>query len=223
MSAAALLCPAPNTAATRRAYSLPRLSDIPIPERVQVEPSFWGVQMMEMADFIGAYHTLLIHDRFGGHKIYVPMSESKSPVRGILGHNLSHVFTDIYGGQHLEIASARRVLDRARRAGLLAAVRAGHITGQDAAAVIGIARTHVSYLINHTNEGEGVKPIVLPMARETALLLNAARVVGEALAEIGLAARFTGLTDRIVGLGDKDSEALREALAPAPDNMAPPA
>jgi hypothetical protein len=212
VSAAARGCPAPDNSVTRRARLLPRLADIPIPECPQIKPSLWGEQMIEMADHIGPYHTLIIHDRFGGQKFRVPMEEAKSPVRSLLGHNLSPIFTWVYGGQVLVIARARKALEHARRAGIIAAVRAGHITGLDAAVVIGTDRKFVSYLVNHTDEGHGVKPVTLPIAREAALLQNVTRIVGEALAEAGLASLVGSFADRIMKLGDVDTEALRDAL-----------
>ena len=201
--------PEPDVAATRRARLLPRLSDLPIPDRVQIVPSIWGQQMIEMADHIGAYHTLLVHDRFGGQVLSIPLEEARNPLRRILGPDLSAEFTRIYGGTRgLQIAQAARALRHARRAGVLAAVRAKLISASEAAVVIGTSRSMVSYLINKTSEGVGVSPVGLPERREVVLLKLAADLATKALAAAGGADRASDLAASIQQLSEIDCDDL---------------
>lgn len=55
----------------------------------------------------------------------------------------------------LDLPIAQSAVNRARRAFVLAAVRAGVLTGANAAKIIGTSRTYLYHLINQTDEGDG--------------------------------------------------------------------
>lgn len=71
-------------------------------------------------------------------------------------------------------------MDRACRAPVIAAVRAGLLTGAEAQTILGTSRSYISQLANHTDEGKGVEPLDLELRSET-LLARAAIVISDAL------------------------------------------
>jgi hypothetical protein len=118
--------------------------------------------MLEMADHIGPYATLLLVDRFGGMRLYVPADHSKGKVyegRGsvleLIGEEAARQLSAVYRREYVMIPTARFALARARRAPTLAAVRAGRLSGADAARFLRVSRTYLSHLVNHTDEGSG--------------------------------------------------------------------
>lgn len=140
--------------------ALPRLAELPIPVNAQPGPG-WTEQMLEMAAHIGAYPTLCIVDQFGGQQIYVAKDASSSPFRDVVTDEIAATIASVYGGNRLLIPVGRAALDRARRAGIIAAVREGKMTGADAQKIIGTSRTYVSHLVNQTNEGQDAEPVKL--------------------------------------------------------------
>lgn len=137
------------------------LADLPIPIDAPVTRK-WPGQMIEMADHIGAYHTLRVIERFGGQQIRVPIDPERSPFREILDARLVKLMARIYGGNELELPVGRNVLAEARRAPVLASVRNGDMTVREAARILGTARTYVSELVNRTNEANGAVPMRRP-------------------------------------------------------------
>lgn len=137
-----------------------RPDDLPIPEDTRPHAS-WPPIMLDMAAHIGPYDTLRIVDAFAGQYIYVPIDPSKSPFLGILGSEKAAMFAHVYGAERLPIPAGRNALARARRAGVIALVRAKRMTLKDAAALLRMPVRHMSTLINKTDEGTDAEPAVL--------------------------------------------------------------
>jgi hypothetical protein len=137
------------------------LADLPIPADAKVTRK-WPPQMVEMADHIGAYHTLRLIDARGGQQVRVPIDPERSPFRDVLDARLVRVMAQVYGGNELELPVGRAVLSEARRAPVLASVRAGDMTVREAAKILGTARTYVSELVNRTAEASGAVPLRRP-------------------------------------------------------------
>lgn len=137
------------------------LADLPIPDSARVTRK-WPAQMVEMADHIGAYHTLRVIDQLGGQQIRVPLDPERSPFRQILDRRLVRLMAHIYGGNELQLPVGRHALDEARRAPVLASVRNKDITVREAAKILGTARTYVSQLVNRSQEACGAEPLRRP-------------------------------------------------------------
>lgn len=143
------------------------IEELPIPEDVQPGPG-WTEQMLEMADHIGAYRTLLLVDRFGGMRIYIPADpakgkvyEGRGSIRDVVGVEAAKILSRVYRREYLSIPTARHALSRARRQGLIASVRSKDITASEAARRLGTTRSYMSHLVNRTDEGadEGEMPL----------------------------------------------------------------
>lgn len=137
------------------AADLPKLAELPIPPDVAVGKG-WTPFMAEMADHIGAYATLQILDRYGGEFFYVPHDAARNKLRDLIGEERTRTFSFVYGGNRLELPLGKAALTCARRAGILAAVRQGALTGDDAARILRINRTYLPKLLRDTDEGVGV-------------------------------------------------------------------
>jgi hypothetical protein len=116
--------------------------------------------MLEMADHIGAYMTLLLVDRFGGMRIYVPKDftrgkvyRDRGSIREVIGDEAARKLSEIYTTEYLHIPTGRLALAQARRAPILAAVRAGRMSGNDAAKLLRTSRNYLARLVNQTREG----------------------------------------------------------------------
>lgn len=131
---------------------LPRLDELPIPADVRPGPG-WTQQMVEMADHIGAYPTLCVVARFGGAQVYIGRDPARSPFAEVVDAATAATIAEVYGGNRLLVPVGRVAVARARRAVVLAAVRARRISGADAAKVLGTSRTYLSHLVNETLEG----------------------------------------------------------------------
>lgn len=136
---------------TRRA-DLPRLDDLPIPPNVKIGPG-WTGQMREMADHIGAFATLRICAAFGGQQLYIARDPAASPFKDVVSADAVHTVASVYNGNRLLIPVARTAITRARRAAVIAMVRAGDLSGADAARIIGTSRSYLAHLVNATDEG----------------------------------------------------------------------
>lgn len=137
-------------------HDFPDPHKLPIPEDVQPGPG-WTEQMVEMAAHIGPYLTLLIVDRFGGQMIYVTADPEKNPFRELIGAEAATIISHVYRRERLQIPTARFALRRARREGILAAVRANRMTAGEAARILKMSRSYMANLINATDEGTGVE------------------------------------------------------------------
>jgi len=136
---------------TRAAHHFPLPDQLPIPRDVQVGPG-WGAQMREMADHIGPYATLLIVDRWGGQQVYVAADPARNVFRDAIGAAAAETMSRIYGRETLKVPTGKPALAQARRAPIIAAVRAGEMTGAEAAARLRVNRTYISELINQRDE-----------------------------------------------------------------------
>ena len=129
------------------------LNDLPIPEDVRPGPG-WTGQMLEMADHIGPYATLLLVERFAGQNIYVPKDPARGRLTEVIGRDKAAVISRVYACNRLEIPRARKALGRAGRGPIGAIARKGDMTVAEAAVRAGTTRTFMSYLVNRTDEGE---------------------------------------------------------------------
>lgn len=128
------------------------LADLPIPPDA-VPTRKWTEQMREMADHIGPYATLQIVAAYGGQQIYIPADAAKNRMADIVGANVAAIISRIYGRNTVSIPVGRAALDEARRAGVIAAIRSGGMTINAAVPILGVSRTYLSFLVNHTTEG----------------------------------------------------------------------
>lgn len=129
-----------------------RPDDIPIPPDARPHAS-WPPMMLEMAAHIGPYDTLRIVDAFAGQEVYVPLDAKRSPFTDIVGVDKAAVLAHVYGRERLPIPTGRNALLRARRQGVIAAIRAHRLTVVEGAAILRMARRHLSRLVNQTDEG----------------------------------------------------------------------
>lgn len=139
---------------------LPRLNDLPIPDDVRAAPH-WPEQMREMADWIGPLDTLRVSEAFGGEVVYISHNPQRSPFRDLLSPAQVETMARVYGGSRLTVSNALPLLRRVRRAGVIAATRAGRLTIMDAARICGTSRTYMSHLVNQTSEGAGAPALAV--------------------------------------------------------------
>ncbi|SCW55883.1 hypothetical protein SAMN02927924_01342 [Sphingobium faniae] len=137
------------------------IHDLPIPADVQADAA-WPPIMLEMAAHIGAYETLCIVDAFAGQDVYVPVDPHRNPFLDIIGADKAATFTHAFQRERLPIPAGRRPLEKARRAGVVAAVRAKRMTVVEGAAILRMPRRHLSRLISKTDEGSKATPFVFP-------------------------------------------------------------
>lgn len=140
-----------------------RIEDLEIPADVQPGKS-WTASMLEMAAHIGPYATMQIVDRFGGLELYVPRSADNWHVADLIGREAAHKLCSTYGRERLPIPVAKAAVSAAKRQGVISAVRAKKLTLTQAAHILRTSRTYLSGLVNGTDEGEGVPPLI-PMNR----------------------------------------------------------
>ncbi|HEX4738739.1 MAG TPA: hypothetical protein VH331_14370 [Allosphingosinicella sp.] len=137
---------------------------LPIPRNVQTGAG-WTQQMLEMADHIGAYATLLLCDRFGGMRIYITADwlkakayPSSGTVRDLIGDEAAQKLSFVYRREYLAIPTARAAVNRARRAPIIAAARSGSLTASEAARLLRTTRPYISHLVHNTDEGMDFEP-----------------------------------------------------------------
>ena len=135
-----------------------RLADLPIPEDAEVTAR-WPSQMVEMADYIGAYATLRIIEAHGGQQVYISSDPDRSPFRDVLGPRLAKKMAEIYGGTQTDLPVGRHALTEARRAPVLASVRNGDMTTREAAKILGTSRIYLSQIVNSTPEAADAAPL----------------------------------------------------------------
>jgi hypothetical protein len=140
-------------------HNFPPSQALPIPEDVRPGPG-WTERMLEMAEHIGAYRTLLLAQAFGGERIYIPADfragkvyPGRGSIREVVGDEAARILSDVYGREYFWFPTAKTALARARRAPVIASVRAGDISAADAARMVGISRTYIAHLLNETREG----------------------------------------------------------------------
>lgn len=135
------------------------IAALPIPPGAQPGPG-WTEQMIEMAAHVGADATLAIVDAFAGQRVYISADPARSPFAGVVSDDVMRTIAHVYGNAKFQIPTAKTALARARRAPILAAVRAGSMTMPEAVAALGTSRTYLAHLLNETEEGAGVTPAV---------------------------------------------------------------
>ena len=113
----------------------------------------WSPQMIEMADHIGAFRTLLLSQAMGGRQLYIPANSERNRLAHVVGEEAARILSHVYRCERIVIPTARTALRIARRAGVLARVRKAELSISEAARRLGSSRSYVSYLINHTDEG----------------------------------------------------------------------
>lgn len=115
--------------------------------------------MLDIASHIGAYDTLILCEQFGGRDIYVPVDASKNPLREAVGPAKARKLSWVYRRETLAIPTARHALAVARRAPVLASVRAGDLSVAQAARLLHLRRDYVSKLVARTDEGREAPPL----------------------------------------------------------------
>lgn len=130
------------------------MADLPIPPDC-VPTRKWTEQMLEMSDHIGPYATLQIIAAYGGQQIYIPANAAQNRMADVVGDAVAAILSNIYGCNTLSVPVGRAALDEARRGGVIAAIRSGDMTINAAVPILGTSRTYLSFLVNHTKEGEG--------------------------------------------------------------------
>lgn len=149
------------------------LHDLPIPQDVQ--PSkYWTDVMRELADHIGPYATMLLVDALGGTDPCIPRTTENSRYAEIIGEGKAAILHKVYGRERLQLPVASDALRHARRAGVIAAIRAGTMSLTEAALIRDMgSRTYISHLVNQTDQGRDTRPLAVtkgrPGARQLAL------------------------------------------------------
>lgn len=156
---------------TRPGHNFPSPSELPIPKDIQPDDS-WTERMLEMAEHIGAYRTLLLVDRFGGQRIYFPADYTRGKtymgvgsIRDVVGDEAARILSRVYCREFFLVPTARHVLAKARRRDIIAAVRRGDMTGADAARTIKTARPYMAFLVNQTEEAKEGGEVPRPSGR----------------------------------------------------------
>lgn len=137
-----------------------RPESLPIPPDAKPHRT-WPPIMLDMAAHIGAYDTLRIVDAFAGQYIYVPLNPATSPFTDIIGGEKAALLSHVYGRERLNIPAGRNALMRARRAGVIALVRAKKMTVKEAAARLRMPERHLFTLISKTDEGTDAEPLLI--------------------------------------------------------------
>lgn len=130
--------------------------ELPIPEDVQPGQG-WSPVMIAMADHIGAFDVLRLCDTYGGQAVYFPQDPAKAPFVDVLGREKAERLSAAFRLEKITLPTGRYALSVARRAGVLASVRAGGITIAEAAALLRMRRNSVSTLLK-SGEAQGYSP-----------------------------------------------------------------
>lgn len=133
------------------------LNDLPIPADVKPDDK-WPMQLVEMADHIGAYATLLIAERFGGRDLYIAKTTDHYRIDDLIGKDKGDVIRWVYGATRVTIPTAKELLTRVRREPVIAMARKNFISVTEAARRCKTTRSYMSYLMNRTDEGKGIDP-----------------------------------------------------------------
>ena len=135
-----------------------RLRDLPLPAKPTVDGS-WTRQMREWVPAIGELAVLRLVDALGGQMVYVPKDGEQSRLAQVLGDEAAAAFSVAHGGEHLQIPLGETALARARRAPVIAAIRAKELTINEAVPILRMTRTTLSHLVNHSDEGADTQPL----------------------------------------------------------------
>lgn len=140
---------------------LPRLHDLPIPDDVQPDKR-WSPLMLEMAAHIGPAATLRFCEHFGGRELRVSHRADRHQFGAVLTDEQGAAFAHAFGRERINVPVATQAILAARRAGVLAAVRASRLTVGEAAVICRTPRRYISDLLNHSDEGTDAMPVVAP-------------------------------------------------------------
>lgn len=127
---------------------------LPIPDDVQPGPG-WSKVMVEMSGLIGARDVLRLCEQYGGQQVYFPVDPGKAPFADVIGQDKAEALGHLFRMTRLTIPTARYAIARAKRAGVIAAVRVRRLTVAEAAAMLHIRRDTVSQLVKCPTEGIG--------------------------------------------------------------------
>ncbi|MEI6417480.1 MAG: hypothetical protein WCO82_00285 [Sphingomonadales bacterium] len=118
-----------------------------IPDSVQ-PCSAWTESMLEMAEWIGAAATLRLVAAFGGIELYVPIElPDDHPIVHAIGMDAARRLVAVYGRERLELPAGNPALAAARRESVLAQVKAGALSKQRAARMLGTSTRYVRQLL----------------------------------------------------------------------------
>lgn len=151
--------------------ALPSIEEFPIPRDVAPGPA-WSAGMRDMAAHIGAYPTLLISVQHGGENIYIPADATRNPFLPLIGAEAARALSWVYRRETIAVPTAAYAIARARRGGLVAAVRSGRLTVSDLARIIDVRRDYASKLVNRTDEGATARPAAIGAAKIDPRQLN---------------------------------------------------
>jgi hypothetical protein len=130
---------------------------LPIPEDVKPGPG-WTAEMVEMADHIGPYATMLVVERYGGERINFTEELVEQELTALIGGEAAQTLRHVYLHERVYVPVASNALSYARRQPIVAAARAKLITMAEAARLIRTSRYYMSHLVNQTTEGTGAVP-----------------------------------------------------------------
>lgn len=167
------------------------LDDFPIPKDVQAADD-WPETLKELALWIGAYDTLRLCEALNGREIYISRKLDQQSLSAVLSADKVAILARVYGGSRFAVPTAHRQIRKARRAAILASVRAGMMTGAVGAQLLGTSRTHMAHIVNQTDEGIAAAPAVIPKPKAFQLLKQAADTVAMTMAAAGVALPIVG-------------------------------
>ena len=134
--------------------------DLPIPDDVRPSQG-WSKIMIEMAAYIGARDVLRLCERYGGQQVYFPTDTAKAPFMDVLGEAKAEHLCRVFRAARITLPTARYAIAQVKRAGVIAAVRAGSLTIGEAAARLHLRRDTVSQLVRQSTEGQDCKPVAV--------------------------------------------------------------
>lgn len=184
-------------------WHLPRLQELEIPSGVKVR-DYWPEQLKELADFTSPHIALVIADQFGGQNIYIPINWETCRFRHVISDEFVQKICAAYGPYEYFVPRARTALTRARREGLIAAVRAGTLSKRNAAIILGTSRNYLHQIVRHTGEGADVSPVErLPLPRAVRLVRTSAEIAADHLRQLGFSdEQIAAVTTEILELLD---------------------
>lgn len=134
------------------------LADLPLPAEPRVDES-WTRQMREWAEVMGPLAVLQLVDALGGQPLYVPKVAEGTKLEAVIGLAAAEALSGLAGGDSVTVPTAKAALLRARRAGVIAAIRTGEMTIADGSRLLGTSRNYLSYLVRQTDEGADAEPV----------------------------------------------------------------
>ena len=118
--------------------------------------------MIEMAGYIGAYDVLRLCEQYGGQQVYFPADPANAPFVDDIGRDKAQALCAHWRLECVTLPTARYAIARAKRAPIIAAVRARKLTVARAAAMMHLRHSTVSRLVKSADEGLDCGPFILP-------------------------------------------------------------